>query len=264
MVMLIAVASWAGDFEDGLAAYNSGNYTAALSKFKLAAIKGDDKAQFNLAKMLVDQGGEKNGKEAIHLYKLSAMQGNSDALNALSIFYFLMGENTFANDKNEIKLITMIAENRSDGALTDGAQFNLGVKYQYGKGVQQDKVKAAHWYEMAAKNGLKEAQFNLGILYYSGEGVIQDYSEAVKWYKLASMQGVSSAQNNLGIMYFLGEGLAVNYLYSYMWLNLAYVGTGEQTVKVRNAVAAKMTLQQIAEAQQMTRECLARNFKNCD
>ena len=38
-----------------------------------------------------------------------------------------------------------------------GAQFQLGVMYEYGRGVAQDNAEAALWYRKAAQKGLPEA-----------------------------------------------------------------------------------------------------------
>ena len=57
----------------------------------------------------------------------------------------------------------------------------------------------------------KTAQFNLGLTYHYGYGVQQDYDEAFKWYSLAADQGLASAQNNLGLMYYLSDGVAQDY-----------------------------------------------------
>jgi uncharacterized protein len=49
-----------------------------------------------------------------------------------------------------------------------------------------------------------------------------------------------------------------------MWTNLSAVDGVAYMVKARNAVAKKMTPLQIAEAQQMARDCQQRKFKGCD
>src|SRR5690554_3388796 len=76
------------------------------------------------------------------------------------------------------------------------AQFNLGIMYDNGYGVPQDKAEAAKWYRMAAEQGDADAQFNLGVLYDNGYGVPQDYAEAAKWYRMAAEQGHGGAQFN--------------------------------------------------------------------
>ena len=100
--------------------------------------------------------------------------------------------------------------------------------------------------------------------HYNGQGVIQDYAEALQWFKLAAAQGNANAQLNIGIMYRKGEGVIQDYVRAHMWYNLSAAGGNADVAKDRDLVAAKMTTQQIAEAQKLARECQARNFKHCD
>ena len=54
------------------------------------------------------------------------------------------------------------------------------------------------------------AQFNLGLVYHLGHGVDVNYKKAVEWYKKAAKQGHADAQYSLGIMYERGQGVDVN------------------------------------------------------
>ena len=47
--LVLATAVWAGDFEDGSAAYLEGDTTTAASLFKKGAEQGDSYAQYFLA-----------------------------------------------------------------------------------------------------------------------------------------------------------------------------------------------------------------------
>ena len=87
------------------------------------------------------------------------------------------------------------------------AQFNLGVSYDNGVGVEQNRAEAAKWYRLAAEQGNIMAQVNLGVLYYGGKGVEQNHAEAAKWYRLAVKQGDARAQFNLGTLYYDGKGV---------------------------------------------------------
>jgi TPR repeat protein len=51
-----------------------------------------------------------------------------------------------------------------------------------------------------ADQGNARAQFNLGLMYDEGRGVAQNKAEALKWYGLAANQGHAIAQYNLGLM----------------------------------------------------------------
>ena len=43
------------------------------------------------------------------------------------------------------------------------AQYNLGVMYQYGRGVKQNDFEAVKWFSKAADQGDANAQFMLGM-----------------------------------------------------------------------------------------------------
>ncbi len=144
------------------------------------------------------------------------------------------------------------------------AQFNLGVMYDDGKGVVQDYKQAVRWYTLAAEQGNAGAQFNLSLMYSNGLGVVQDYKQAVRWYTLAAEQGEPSAQLNLGVKYLNGQGVLQNYVKAHMWINIATANGETKGPKNRDIVAAKMNSQQIERAQQMARDCMAKNYKRCN
>jgi len=54
-------------------------------------------------------------------------------------------------------------------------------------------------HRLGAELGDSESQFNLGLAYYLGEGVEEDKPEAAKWFRLAAEQGDVTAQLFLGI-----------------------------------------------------------------
>jgi TPR repeat protein len=101
-----------------------------------------------------------------------------------------------------------IATYRGAADLGDAtAQFNLGLLYAKGQGVQQDFVEAARWYAKAANQGNADAQEHLGTLYYRGRGVPQDYAQAALEYRKAADQGNARAQSMLGELYYYGRGV---------------------------------------------------------
>ena len=121
--------------------------------------------------------------------------------------------------------------------------------------------------ELAAK-GEVSAQFNLGFMYANGQGVTQDYVEAVRWYRKAADQEDAAAQYNLGIRYDNGQGVTQDYVLAHMWLNLSASNSSgddrKRTAIARDAVAAKMTPAQIAEAQRLAREWKPKRVESKD
>ncbi|HIB42688.1 MAG TPA: hypothetical protein EYO37_01705 [Nitrospina sp.] len=103
----------------------------------------------------------------------------------------------------------------------NAAQFNLGLMYDKGDGVNQDFSKAVKWYRLAAIQGNADAQLNLGLMYYNGVGVPKNYKRAARWYLYSARQGNLGAQFNLGWMYDKGEGVIPNYKRALKWYKLA-------------------------------------------
>lgn len=73
------------------------------------------------------------------------------------------------------------------------AQYRLGIKYEYGQGVDKDYRAAAEWTAKAAEQGYADAQYNLGLMYEYGQGVAKSLTEAGKWYAEAAAQGMAGA-----------------------------------------------------------------------
>jgi TPR repeat protein len=139
------------------------------------------------------------------------------------------------------------------------AQCNLGIAYRIGRsGVPQDYAQAVAWWHKAAEQGDALAQYNLGHAYDIGTVVPQDFAEAAAWYRKAAEQGLADAQFNLGNAYRDGTGVPQDYVESHKWRNLAASRASAENqaeyAETRDAVAAKMTPAQIADAQTLARE----------
>lgn len=77
------------------------------------------------------------------------------------------------------------------------AQFNLGIAYEKGYGVEQSYEKAVYWYTKAAEQGNANAQNNLGVAYHNGNGVEQDKNKAIYWFRKACENSNDDACKNL-------------------------------------------------------------------
>jgi len=154
------------------------------------------------------------------------------------------------------------AETKAKAEARDAdAQFNLGVMYYQGLGVEQDFKEAVKWYQKAADQGFATAQSNLGFMYRQGQGVEQDFKEAVKSYQKAVNQGDAQAQSNLGLMYEEGQGVEQNNVIAYAWWNIAATNGEENAKNNKSIVAKKMTPAQIAKAGELVKEMVKNNPK---
>jgi TPR repeat protein len=118
---------------------------------------------------------------------------------------------------------------------------------------RDDDVTAARILLPLAEGGDARAQAALGYMFANGRGVPQDYIESAHWYRRASEQGDANAQYRLGLMYDKGQGLPQDYVEAYKWVDLA-VGRAngrarQDWVRIRDAIASKLSLVQITEGQ---------------
>jgi len=81
------------------------------------------------------------------------------------------------------------------------AMFNLGCYYQNGTlGLSQDYTKALELSHRAAELGYASAYTNIGYAYYHGRGVEVDKKKAKHYYEVAAMGGDATARYNLGLL----------------------------------------------------------------
>ena len=121
-----------------------------------------------------------------------------------------------------------------------------------------DFATALRLWQPLAEQGHAEAQNNLGVMYEYGRGVTQNYAEAAKWYKRSAEQGFATGQQRLGSMLLDGRGVPQDYVQAHMWFSLAVSrlplgGKRDMTINNRNAAAEHMTREQIAEAEKLAR-----------
>ena len=86
------------------------------------------------------------------------------------------------------------------------AQYKLGLSYEYGDRVEQNYVKAAHWYILSSNRGNANAKFNLANMYENGLGVSRNLREAADLYQSAAQQGHSNAQLSYALCLKNGRG----------------------------------------------------------
>jgi len=141
------------------------------------------------------------------------------------------------------------------------AMAMMGRMYETGSGVPKDDSKAAEWY-LKSLQVPENKRFHpepietlVAQLYRDARGVPQSYAEAASWYRKAAERGFAPAQDGLASLYIKGHGVIQDFVLAYMWLNLAAASTGDESViGRRDALAALMSPDQVAEAQKMTRE----------
>ena len=80
------------------------------------------------------------------------------------------------------------------------AQNELGLCYEYGRGIGKNSYKAAEWYRKSAEQGFACAQCNLGLCYEFARGVEKNNAKAVEWYRKSADGGFVRAYHRLGLL----------------------------------------------------------------
>jgi TPR repeat protein len=130
------------------------------------------------------------------------------------------------------------------------ADFKTGLEaYRAG-----DYGAAMEAWKSLAEGGQAEAQYNVGLLYYHGHGVDQDREATVLWYRKAAEQGYRRAQYELAAMLDEAEGVEEDLIEAYAWFKIAGEDRYEDSRKRKRRVADRMDPFQIAEADLRVRE----------
>jgi TPR repeat protein len=266
------------------------NQSAGLKNIRKAANKGQRVAQFTLGYLykkgvIKSKSGKASLKSANQWFKLSADQALPVAQVALGTHYakgmgvekdltqaatwfrkayaqgnnlagynlatlFLKPKKTASEHKRGLNILQRTAENHH--ALSQIALANLYRKGSYG--LKQDGGKAIHWLKQAAENNSSLAQLSLGAIYLKGELVPANGSKARYWLSQAAGKGSSIAQMSLGAALIKGTVLPRDLTEAYIWFSLAATSGNKKSAKVRDQLASRLTVEQLARAQQKAGE----------
>ena len=160
-------------------------------------------------------------------------QGNY--IKALDAFYVLAKEGDpkaqfnvgliYANGKgvNKDSYQAMVWYKKAAEQGNTAAQYNLAklISQRPDKDDPRAQEKVKYWYEKAVEGGQKEAVNDLALLYLKGEGVKKDERKAFELFKKAAKMGDSAAQVNLALMYAWSKGVPNNKIKAYRNLKAA-------------------------------------------
>ncbi len=156
-------------------------------------------------------------------------------LSAVSFAAFAQGQPSSEEAARVLENAKPLAEQGNANA-----QYNMGVLYDEGYGVDKNYETARSWYEKAAAQNYAKAEHNLGIMYQEGHGVPADSSKAAKWFERAAEHGEPAAQNNLAVMYVRGQGVPQDLSKAALWAARAAESGNKSAITNLPAIAANM------------------------
>lgn len=200
--------------------------------------------------------GFKKDVKTGNLWYDKAIAQNDPRANYSIGLAFLWGRQVPPNPKKALQLMRSAAD---DGYLaaqsgvcrlfTNNAELTFDIKDR-----QSNCVKAA-------ERGDAEAQTELATMYLSGKGIPQDEVKAADFFQRAAVQGNTIAQLELGKLYRDGVGIEADPVLAYAWLNLAgsssdpldeLTGAIQGARQARQVLTRRMSDEDIREAQTLS------------
>jgi len=131
------------------------------------------------------------------------------------------------------------------------AQYNLGILYFTGRGVERDAEEAYRWTSAAAEQGHVAAQFNLATLLMTGEGVTKDASMAVDWYSRAAKAGHPEAASELATLFFDGKEVERDRVVAHAWASYAVANKAEGADALLARIERKLDTAELSAARRL-------------
>ena len=200
-----------------------------------------------------DQG---NYADALQKWKSASKVGSREADFLLGFLY----DGVLQNDKEALFFFTKAA---LSGHIQ--AQVNVGLKYEKGEGTVVNREKAIYWYSLAAFNQDDNAQFRLASLLQQETGKAK---ESHFWFGKSAELGNAEAHLALATNFILGRGVEKNLTLAHVNCNLATflsrdIGSISRSIQLRTELETKMSKDQIKKAEQLSRKCIEKKFKEC-
>jgi hypothetical protein len=180
--------------------------------------------------------------------RAAADSGDVDAILAMATVY----DSGKFGTTDEIKAIppdqTKVIQWYEKGVkLNDWrSQYNLGVCYYQGYGVEKNNAKAKELLELAANSGNEMAQHGMAVYYMNieiGGKPWPSYKEGAKWHLLAAQGGNWYSQFAIGKLYEAGLGVVRDPIEALKWYLVSASNGHEparvETKRLENTLTAK-------------------------
>jgi len=133
-----------------------------------------------------------SGEEEVKRTEMLVDKGNAEAYCTLAGFYC---EGIYGLPQDYAKCNELLLKAGELGCA--GGYFNLGTSYQLGLGLEIDKKKAKHYWELAAMKGHVHERSKVGAI----EGASGNHHRAMKHFIISASSGDSDSLNTLKVGY---------------------------------------------------------------
>lgn len=166
-------------------------YEMAIPYWAQAAERGSPEAQFHMWQMHQEGwGGLEEFNEGLKYLKASATEGYPKAELELATYY----SEQIIGGENYASQAAYWGKRAAEHGLLEGATI-VGNMYACERpGIQKDDKEAFFWFKKSAEAGDSYAQYQVGMSYLCGFGVEIDQSEGNAWLKKSRDSGYETPQ----------------------------------------------------------------------
>ena len=244
------IPSVLADYDAGRRALEAGDPGTAASLWKTAAQAGDRPAMLALGRLyLRGLGVVQDYVEAHKWLGLASSMGEIEAAKERDALAVKMTGDQIARAGERA-----FAELRSASARgVPWAMLAIGRLHVRGTGILQDYVQGYKWLFLATSAGVEAAANERDALAakMAPDRVAKAQQEAVSELQTAAERGDRRSMLMLGRLQLDGLGVVQDYVEAHKWFNLAASKGETDALSARDSLAAKMTLVQIARAQEL-------------
>ena len=235
-------------FDDGA------NYPGAIETLRCLSEAGYAASSLALAYVYFEGAIVPEDKgEAISFLVSAARDGDTDQVYEVAQSFKYGHFRLFRFDPEPARANDLLTEAAYKGSVK--AQLDLCEMYQSGSLVEQNFDVAIDFCRRAAENGDGLAEIHVADLLSDHGRYPKDAAEAVAWYKKSACRGTNSGPLGMGKVYEKGVGVLQDYKLAHAWYNIASSQLSpesqELAAKERDRVAAKLSDEQVIEAQQL-------------
>ena len=143
------------------------------------------------------------------------------------------------------------------------ANYNLGIMYREGLGVEKDDVQSLIHFIEAAENGHMLGNYAVGLAFLTGKGSDIDAEAAIHYLSEAALLGHAISPVEIGGLYFRGKLVEKNFVSAHFWWSLAQDRNAPNAPKNLGVLLSKMNQEQKRQAFLLQNKCKRLTLRQC-
>ncbi len=143
------------------------------------------------------------------------------------------------------------------------ANYNLGIMYRDGLGVEKDDVQSLTHFIEAAENGHMLGNYAVGLAFLTGKGSDIDAEAAIHYLSEAALLGHAISPVKIGGLYFQGKLVEKNFISAHFWWSLAQDRNAPGASKNLGVLLSKMNQEQKRQAFLLQDKCKRLTLRQC-